>query len=67
MKAPAPVLHEGPEAFDRFRRAVRTVLTVPKSALPPRYCKKLWMGLAQAASCLMPSTKGTPLMTSTIN
>ena len=33
----------------------------------PRYCQKLWMGLAQAASFLMPSTKGTPLMTSTIN
>ena len=32
-----------------------------------RYCQKLWMGLAQAASFLMPSTKGTPLMTSTIN
>ena len=30
-------------------------------------CQKLWMGLAQAASFLMPSTKGTPLMTSTIN
>ena len=32
-----------------------------------RYCQKLWMGLAQAASFLMPSTKSTPLMTSTIN
>ena len=40
MKAPAPVLHEGLEAFDRFRRAVRTVLTLPKSALPPRPSRK---------------------------
>ncbi len=25
---------EGPEAFDRFKRAVKAVLTVPKSAMP---------------------------------
>ena len=26
---------EGPEAFTRFRDAVKKVLTVPKSAMPP--------------------------------
>jgi hypothetical protein len=26
---------EGPEAFDRFKEAVKAVLTVPKSAMPP--------------------------------
>ena len=36
-------------------------------ATDTRYCQKLWMGLAQTASFLMPSTKGTPLMTSTDN
>ena len=40
---------------------------VEKMVRERRYCQKLWMGLAQAASFLMPSTKGTPLMTSTIN
>lgn len=28
-------MHEGPEAFDRFQAAVKAVLRVPKSALPP--------------------------------
>ena len=46
-----------------WRRAL--VIVKPDTVL--RYCQKLWMGLAQAASFLMPSTKGTPLMTSTIN
>jgi len=27
---------EGPEAFKRLRDAMKAVLTVPKSALPPR-------------------------------
>lgn len=26
---------EGPEAFERFQQAVKAVLGVPKSALPP--------------------------------
>ncbi len=33
-------MDEGREAFDRFRRAVKTVLTVPKAALPPRPSRK---------------------------
>ena len=28
-------LNEGPEAFTRFRGAVKHILSVPKSALPP--------------------------------
>lgn len=31
-----PEMHEGSSAFDRFREAVKTVVGVPKSALPPR-------------------------------
>ena len=31
---------EGPEAFQRLREAMKTILTVPKSALPPSPYKK---------------------------
>lgn len=40
MKAQPAELEDGDAAFERFRRAVKTVLTVPKSALPPRPRRK---------------------------
>ena len=40
MKPHAAELQEGPRAFEQFRRAVMTVLGVPKTALPPRPHRK---------------------------
>jgi hypothetical protein len=37
---PSAEMHEGPEAFTRFRAALKAVLKVPKSAMPPSPFKK---------------------------
>jgi hypothetical protein len=40
MKTQATEMIEGPEAFARFRDAMKAILKVPKSALPPTPFKK---------------------------
>jgi hypothetical protein len=40
MKPRAVEIEEGATAFERFRRAVKTVIAVPKSALPPKPHRK---------------------------
>jgi hypothetical protein len=35
MKAGTSDMIEGPEAWDRFRAAMKAIIKVPKSALPP--------------------------------
>jgi hypothetical protein len=35
-----PQMEEGTQAFERFRRAVKTVLAVRKSDLPPKPSRK---------------------------
>jgi hypothetical protein len=40
MKQKIAQMNEGPEAFTRFRDAVKQILSVPKSSLPPDPFKK---------------------------
>jgi hypothetical protein len=37
---PPPEMLEGTEAFEKFRDAMKAILTVPKSAMPPSPFKK---------------------------
>jgi hypothetical protein len=49
MKAQTPEMIEGPEAFARFRDAMKAILTVPKSAMPPSPFKK-WVPKKKATN-----------------
>jgi hypothetical protein len=40
MKPATPEMIEGPEAFTQFKNAMKAILTVPKSAMPPSPFKK---------------------------
>jgi len=37
---PATEMHEGPEGHDGFMAAIKTIIKVPKSAMPPSPFKK---------------------------